>query len=108
MCVCAPRVCYVCVMCAHMGACLCVFSYMWHVYVLMCVSVLICVCMCVLTCVSMCMCAHVCEWVFSHVCVCVYNHTCAEASGLPLLPSTLFIQARSLTEPQDTDTQELS
>lgn len=44
---------------------------------------------------------------YSHmcVCVCVYDHACAEASGLPLLPSTLLIQARSLTEP---DTQELS
>lgn len=62
-------------------------------------------------CVCSCVCSHKLACVYVGIltcvggCVFVYDRACAEASDLPLLPSTLFIQASSLTEP---DTQELS
>lgn len=95
---------------SHVWACVYVCMFMWaRVYVCfhMCGYVHVCsfVCSHMLACVYVCSCVYVGILTCVGGCVFVYDRACAEASDFPLLPSTLFIQARSLTEP---DTQELS
>ena len=63
---------YVCVMCAHLGACVCVFACFGA-----CVCAYACVCMCVLVYVRVCMRACVC------MCVCV-RRWCVRECVLPV------------------------
>ena len=73
---------YVCVMCAHLGACVCVF-----VHVRLCVCLLWCLCVCICVCVYVCVgvraCVHACMCVYVCMCVCVWRW-CVRECVLPV------------------------
>ena len=68
--------CHTTYICIHVWKCVCVYIYVWCVFMCVCVCVYACVHECMCVCVRVCMCASVCVCTCTCIYVCVYVYVC--------------------------------